>query len=314
MNYKNKSKYVLFKSKVGGVRTSRLSFRKRCHCRNQIVERILLVIFLIAILLTAICLIKRNIDNGNLERQQQKLVNQKINIAEEFKMPTAGIASVFEENNWSSHELSLVPKMLPEYSILFEQNPHIVGWLKIDDTVIDYPVMQTIEDEDYYLDYDFYGKKNINGSLILDTDSVAGVGTSEMHYKDEMHPTTNLIIHGHTMKSGHMFGNLNLYKDEDYGSEHGVICFDSLYEKREYELIAVFYSQVYFKNQDVFKYYNFFQADTQEQFDNWYENIKEMSLYDTDVRAEFGDEFITLSCCSYQVEDGRFVVVGKRIK
>ena len=53
---------------------------------------------------------------------------------------------------------------------------------------------------------------------------------------------------------------------------------------------------------------------TQEEFDNWYENIKAMSLYDTGVTAEYGDEFITLSCCSYQVEDGRFVVVGKRIK
>ena len=82
----------------------------------------------------------------------------------------------------------------------------------------------------------------------------------------------------------------------------------------EYELIAVFYSQVYMSTDDVFKYYNFFQADTQEEFDDWYENIKAMSLYDAGVTAEYGDEFITLSCCSYQVEDGRFVVVGKRIK
>lgn len=313
MKYKNRLKCVRFIRKVGGVRTSRLLLRQKCYYRKQIYERILLVIFLIAIVLTASCLIKRNIDNRNLERQQKKLVNQKESITQDFKMPTAGVASVFEEIIWSSYKLSLSPKMLPEYSTLFEQNPDIVGWLKIDDTVIDYPVMQTMEDEDYYLDYDFYGKKNSNGSLILDTDSVAGVGTSEMYDKDKMQPTTNLIIHGHTMKSGQMFGNLNLYKDEVYGSEHRIICFDSLYEKREYELIAVFYSQVYYKNQDVFKYYNFFQADTQEQFDDWYENIKEMSLYDTGVKAEFGDGFITLSCCSYQVEDGRFVVVGKRM-
>lgn len=87
-----------------------------------------------------------------------------------------------------------------------------------------------------------------------------------------------------------------------------------MYEKREYELISVFYSQIYYKHQDVFKYYKFFQANTQEEFDNWYNNIKSMSIYDTGVTAQFGDEFITLSCCAYHVEDGRFVVVGKRIK
>ena len=116
------------------------------------------------------------------------------------------------------------------------------------------------------------------------------------------------------MKSGEMFGNLKLYKDAEYGAEHHIICFDSLYEEREYELIAVFYSQVYYESDDIFKYYKFFQADTQEEFDDWYENIKEMSLYDTGVTAQFGDEFLTLSCCSYHVEDGRFVVVGKRMK
>ena len=78
----------------------------------------------------------------------------------------------------------------------------------------------------------------------------------------------------------------------------------------EYEPI---YSPVYYQSEDVFKYYKFFQADTQEEFDDWYNNIMELSLYDTGVRAEFGDEFITLSCCAYHVEDGRFVVVGKRI-
>jgi sortase B len=114
------------------------------------------------------------------------------------------------------------------------------------------------------------------------------------------------------MKSGLMFGDLLLYEDKDYGMSHNIICFDSLYEKREYELIAVFYSQVFYKWENVFKYYNFFQADTQEAFDDWYRNIKELSLYDTGVTAEFGDEFITLSCCAYHVDDGRFVVVGKR--
>lgn len=211
-------------------------------------------------------------------------------------------------------EKKILPaQMLPEYQKLYERNKDIVGWLKIEDTVIDYPVMQTKENEGYYLDYDFYGNRNVNGSLILDADSDTGTGTARKEYRDGTRPTTNLIIHGHTMKSGQMFGNLQRYRDEVYGKKHHIIQFDSLYEHRTYELIAVFYSQVYYKNDQVFKYYNFFQADTKDEFQDWYRNIKKAALYDTQVTAEFGDEFITLSCCSYHVDDGRFVVVGKRI-
>lgn len=207
------------------------------------------------------------------------------------------------------------PEMLDKYKALYEENSDLIGWLKIDDTVIDYPVMQTPDDEEYYLHRGFDKSDNENGCLIMDTDSNVGVGTREGRYlAGEDVPTDNLIIHGHTMKNGDMFGDLDLYKDKAYADAHNIIKFDSLYESREYEVIAVFYSQVYYTTDDVFKYYKFFDANTQEEFDYWYDNIKELSLYDTGVEAQFGDQFITLSCCAYHVEDGRFVVVGKRIK
>ena len=236
-------------------------------------------------------------DDKALEEQQTTLYED-MQMAIEFK------ETIVSEN---------VPTILSEYEVLHEQNDDFIGWLSIEDTVIDYPVMQCAEDENFYLSHDFYREENKNGCLILDSDSNAGVGTKEQEYSNGSKPSTNLIIHGHTMKSGQMFGNLKLYQDKEYGLSHNIICFDSLYEKREYELIAVFYSQVYYQSEDVFKYYTFFQADTQEEFDDWYNNIKELSLYDTGVIAEFGDEFITCSCCAYHVEDGRFVVVAKRV-
>ena len=232
---------------------------------------------------------------------------------EDEELPMAGVAGLLGKY-FNDPEDLYIPTILAEYSSLYQENNDMIGWLRIDDTLIDYPVMQTIWEEEYYLNRDFYGEENSNGSLILDTESIAGVGIADNNYQNGQKPSANLIIHGHTMRSGQMFGDLDLYRDEEYGMEHNIICFDSLYEKREYELIAVFYSQVYYSNQDVFKYYNFFEADTQEEFDDWYYNIKELSLYDTGVTAEFGDEFITLSCCAYHVEDGRFVVVGRRIK
>ena len=260
--------------------------------------------------------VRRAIDSWRLERQQEQL-HELISAtmppaAEDTGDSTSEEAAVVSEE-MAEEEEAIRYQILSDYSALYAQNSDLIGWLYIEGTVIDYPVVQTPGDEQYYLYRDFTGAENSNGTLIMDTDSTVGVGTAEYDYRDGVAPSTNLIIHGHTMKSGDMFGDLDLYEDADYGAEHSIICFDSLYEKREYELIAVFYTQVYYPSDNVFKFYKFFQADTQEEFDYWYDNIKEMSLYDTGVTAELGDEFITLSCCSYQVEDGRFVVVGKRI-
>ena len=253
-----------------------------------------IVIFIISLLVFVTTMVNEMIDEKALKEQQE-------NLYEDMQIATGNSNEIVEN------------EMLPEYKTLYGQNDDFIGWLKIEDTVIDYPVMQCLEDEDFYLSHDFYKVENSNGCLILDNDSKAGIGTKTNKYVNDSKPSTNLIIHGHTMKSGQMFGDLKLYKDKEYGLSHKIICFDSLYEKREYELISVFYSQIFYENDDVFKYYKFFQADSQEEFDNWYNNIKEMSLYDTDVTAEYGDEFITLSCCAYHVEDGRFVVVAKRV-
>ena len=123
--------------------------------------------------------------------------------------------------------------------------------------------------------------------------------------------TTNLIIHGHNMKSGEMFGNLTAYEKQSYYKDHKNIILYTEECQRNYEVISVFRSKVYYKTDEVFKYYKFFQADTEEEFNDFYENIKKLSIYDTGVTAEFGDHFITLSTCVYHVENGRFVVVAK---
>ena len=188
------------------------------------------------------------------------------------------------------------------YRDAFLSNEDMIAWIQIPGTNIDYPVMWTPADEEYYLYRDFDGSDNKNGSLILDTDSC-------------VEPlTTNLIIHGHNMKSGAMFGRLTDYQQEAFCQEHSNIILYTEGCQRNYEVIAVFRSQVFRKSDDVFKFYNFFQADTQEEFDDFYNNIKEMSLYDTGVTAEFGDHFITLSTCVYHVENGRFVVVAKEVE
>lgn len=271
-----------------------------------------------AVVICAYFPIRNWISNRNLENQQAELLEAlttPVPVSESFEVTEEPEPVVTPEPEITPEpELEPVEyTILPEYQELYDINSYLIGWLTIDGTVIDYPVVKTPEDEEMYLYLDFYGNYNVNGTLIMDTDSIVGVGTAEYDYRDGVAPSTNLIIHGHTMKNGNMFGYLNRYATKSYGEEHNIIKFDSLYEHREYELISCFYTQVYYAYQDVFKYYNFFDAQTQEDFDYWYDNIKSLAMYDTGVTAEFGDEFITLSCCSYQVEDGRFVVIGKRI-
>jgi sortase B len=247
------------------------------------------------------------------EQQKQAMNVQVEKLLEQKEVALTGGVATYLENAGSIEvaKESADSSMLLAYQSIYKENPDFIGWLSIENTQINYPVMQTLSDENYYLKRGFDKQNNENGCLILDTQSLAGVGTKE---KYEEAPSTNLIIHGHNMKSGAMFGELDLYKDKAYEENHNIICFDTLYEKREYKIIAVFYSEVFKKSDEVFKYYQFFNATNEEEFQEFYTNIKKLSIYNIDETAQFGDEFITLSTCSYQTDNGRFVVVGKRVK
>ena len=228
------------------------------------------------------------------------------------------VASTASDPAEDTDQAEAVPLQTADMTQMMEEvhgiNPDTAGWLSIDGTVIDYPVMQTPSDEQYYLNRDFDGKYSAYGCIIADTDSVIGTGTKANNYDDGSIPSTNIILHGHNMKNGTMFGGLDKYRDQTYEKSHSRIKFSSLYEEREYEVCAVFLSQVYKKSDDVFKYYQFFNADTEEEFNDFYKNIKSMSMYDTGVDAAYGDEFLTLSVCAYHVDNGRLVVVAKRIR
>lgn len=192
------------------------------------------------------------------------------------------------------------PAILRKYAALKRENEHLAGWLSIEGTGIDYPVMQC-EDDEYYLHHDFYGDDSKYGCLYV-------------RERAELEDGVNFIIYGHNMRDGAMFGNLDYYLEESFYEEHPLIFFDTLYEERVYEIVAVFRSKVYRADEDAFKYYQFYEADTVEEFEEFYTNIKALSIYDTGVEAEFGDTFLTCSTCAYHVEDGRFVVVAKRVE
>lgn len=192
------------------------------------------------------------------------------------------------------------PEVLDEYKNLVIKNKKLIGWLKIDDTNIDYPVMQTNNNE-YYLDHNLNQEYDKNGSIFMDKDC------------DVLKPSTNFILYGHHMKSGQMFGKLDLYSSEEYYKKHKYIQFDTLYEKGTYEVMYVFRSQIYSEEEIVFKYYQFIDALSAQEFDSYMQEMAAMSFYDTGVTAQYGDQLLTLSTCDYYVNDGRFVVVAKKI-
>ena len=192
--------------------------------------------------------------------------------------------------------------VLEKYRNLHAINPDMVGWIKIEGTQIDYPVMYTPEDGNFYLHHDFEGKTSRSGVPFIDERCSVG------------QPGANIIIYGHNMKNGSMFGTLDAYKDDAWFQAHPVINYDTLNERGEYEIVAVFQSQVYKKNDDAFKFYNYLGTGTKSEFDDFYDNIKALSLYDTGVEAQFGDTLVTLSTCDYQVDDGRLVIVARQMK
>jgi len=198
------------------------------------------------------------------------------------------------------NESKEMPPILAKYETLYKKNKKLIGWLKIADTNIDYPVMQTSNNE-YYLDHNFDQEYDKNGSLFLDKDCNAAF------------PNTNMIIYGHHMKSGKMFGNLNYYSKESYYKEHPQIQFDTIYEEGIYDIMYVFRSRIYNENEVVFKYYQFFDVNSEDEFYSAMDEMSRMSLYDTGVQAEYGDKLITLSTCDNSEEDGRFVVVAKKV-
>ena len=191
-------------------------------------------------------------------------------------------------------------EVLEEYKNLLISKKKLIGWVKIDDTNIDYPVMQTTDNE-YYLDHNLNQEYDKNGSIFMDKDC------------DVLKPSTNYILYGHHMKSGQMFGQLDLYKKKSYYEEHPYISFDTIYEKGTYQVMYVFRSRVYKETEIVFKYYQFIDANSKQEFDSYMKEMADLSLYDTGVTAEYGDQLLTLSTCDYQETDGRFVVVAKKV-
>ncbi len=189
--------------------------------------------------------------------------------------------------------------ILPEYQAPYAMNDDLIGWISVPGTTIDYPVMQHKDEKDYYLNKDFNEKYSRWGCIYVREEC------------DVLTPSDNVVIYGHYKRDGTMFHDLHGYYKKDYWESHRYIQFDTIYERHQYEIVAVFKTTAVLG--EGFPYHQFNKAENAAEFDAFIDTVKSLSFYDTGVDAEYGDMLITLSTCEYTLEEGRLVVVAKRI-
>lgn len=186
---------------------------------------------------------------------------------------------------------------------LYMQNHDFIGWIKIDDTPIDYPVMYSLEDEEFYLHRDFDKNYSFGGCIF------AGKGT------DIGRPSDNIITYGHHMANSSMYHDIDKYEDQNYYEAHKYIQFDTLRQNGTYEVIAAFRTEVHAKEEEFqgFEYWKFINARNEGEFNSFVSNCKALTPYTINTSASYGDQLLTLSTCAYHAVNGRFVVVARRV-
>ncbi|MBO5953714.1 MAG: class B sortase [Oscillospiraceae bacterium] len=242
-------------------------------------------------------------------RESQQVYNDLANLVEQARPdPKPGVSEGPDdpETPISSYVTVLDPRtgepveLLSEYAQVYQRNPDLVGWISIEDTAINYPVVQSaLNKVDYYLYRDFNGKSDSHGCIYV------------REQCDVFAPSDNLTIYGHRMKDHTMFGHLAKYEKKDFWQTHQHIRFDTLKERHTYQIVAVFTTTATLGQG--FSYHLFVDADSEAEFNSFLASCKRLSLYDTGITASYGDKLITLSTCEYTQENGRLVVVAKRI-
>lgn len=254
--------------------------KKSKHTKSKS-KRIIIRTILVIVFVISIAVLLLHFHNLNKEKQDNQ------NILEDIKIDTTEVTEERTERMIKLEELQ-------------KENEEIIGWLEIQGTKINYPVCQA-QDNSYYLTHNYKKEKATGGALFLDKDF------------DLNKPSTNYLIYGHRNKNGTMFEDLMKYTSEDFYKEHKEIKFTTTKEDSTYEIIAVFKSRVFYKNeQNVFRYYYFINAESETEYNEYISNCKKASIYDTGATAEYGEQLLTLSTCEYSQEDGRFAIVAKK--
>lgn len=260
---------------------------------KQVIYSALIVVCLFVVLLSCWMIYLHLKESEEQTEKYEELANLVSQNETLYLEPTGGIYAEPTENQ--------EPTILPEYAEVYEQNPDMVGWIYIADTRINYPVMQSPDDPNFYLKHSFDKSSSNHGCPYVNVNC------------DISKPSDNLIIYGHRMKDGSMFADLDKFTDKSFWENHKTITFNTLTLRQTYEIIAVFKVATGTGSGSEFKYYSFTDASSSDEFEDYISKAKSKALYDTGITAEYGDKLLTLSTCEYTNHNGRLVVVAKRV-
>ena len=275
--------------------------------------RIILLILLVTIMVTSILYLidyyrKTNDDNEMFKSLGQEEIDKNESEASSFEEDlklSNNVENNQIDNSSSNRQNSTTKSKTTSYSCLDLKslkikNGDTEGWIKIDNTKINYPVMQN---GDFYLHNNFYKKYSISGTPYLA--SYCNINSSD-----------NLIIYGHHMSNGSMFAGLDIYKTYNGYKNHKYIKFFTLIDgktiENQYEVVGAYKVQPNIEVANIL--YGTTKFRNVEEFNKYKNVLKNKSLYDTGANLNYGDKFITLSTCEYSQKNGRLVVVGKLIE
>lgn len=279
-----------------------LAKKKRKKLVRKITYFALLAVFIGVFIFSAVYIVNYMVDShqnsssyNDLANRVNALKNNNNSGSSDSTLPSnqGSMSNGGEEGNADES------KILEEYRELYALNNDLVGWITVPDTKIDYPVMQSPNKTDYYLNHNFYGKYSSFGCIYARESC------------DVFTPCDNIVLYGHHMKDGSMFAGLDNYKKKSFWEEHQYFTFDTLYEHHTYQVIAVFKTSA--NKGKGFSYHLFNTANSEEEFNEFIKTVHSLQMYKTGVTAEYGDMLLTLSTCEYTLDNGRFVVVAKRV-
>lgn len=266
---------------------------------RSVLYNIIIVLLLVLFAISAFCVISYFLDAGEqMERYDNlaSLVEQARREATEA--PVAAETAPSKAFPDETVPVEAEPSILPEYEDLYELNSDLAGWLTIEGTRINYPVMQTPSEPNYYLDHNFDREKNAHGCLYAWSEADLGA------------PSDNVTIFGHHMKDGSMFADLKQYTARSFWEEHDSFTFDTLTEHHTYKIFAVFKTTA---TDAGFAYHQFVDAPDEADFNAFIAQCKALSFYDTGITPVYGEKILCLSTCEYTRADGRLVVAAVRI-
>ncbi len=307
----NNSSYVYFSGSEETVirtdETLKKSITKKLKRKKakKIAITVISFVLITAIIISGGFLGKRGIEKYLVLRQEEEQ-QKKATIPDEI---IDKLETMTEEEQWA-YLYEKYPELinvkfptgiLCEYALYYSQNPQTVGFLKIDNTRINTPVVQA-DNNKYYLNHDFYGKTTSYGAIYAS-------------YKNDMKKfDRNTLVYGHNMTDGTRFAELLNYKNLEYYKKHPLIRFDSIFEKQYWKICAVVITNGSTKSDNGYFFDFTFNQCSDLCYEEYIEELKKRSLYETGVDILPTDKLLTLCTCTYEYDDARLLVIARMVR